>query len=69
MKSLRFHLNKEDGLKILYAFLWSLASTSVVALIALVQTAQFPPEILFVVPFINTILYGLKKWIDGKVSK
>jgi hypothetical protein len=69
MKSLRFQLNKEDVKKILYTFLWSAGSALTVGVIALIQTAQFPPEIIWIVPALNTFLYAVKKWIDGKVAK
>ena len=62
--SKKYTLNQVDLIKILQAFLYSLASSAVLFLIMVVEQIDFA-EYAFVVPIINAILYGAKRWLQG----
>jgi len=68
--SSRFSFNKTDGIKILKVFGWSAASAFIVFLISLVSIISVPPDYLWIVPIVNTLLVSIKQFVDGqKASK
>jgi hypothetical protein len=66
METKRFSLNPEELRSIFKVLLWSLGSALVVALIGIVQALEVPQEWLFLVPIVNTVLYSLKEFFQGK---
>ena len=64
--SARFTLNKEDAIKILKVFGYSVASAGVVALGALWAKVQLPEAYFFMIPLVNTLLVTLQKFIESK---
>jgi hypothetical protein len=66
METKRFSLNPEELRSIFKVLLWSLGSALVVALIGIVQALDVPQEWLFLVPIVNTVLYSLKEFFQGK---
>jgi hypothetical protein len=68
MSSKAFSFNKEDGVKILQAFGYSLASASLAALIAFLAMPdlQVPQWAVPLVPIVNALLYGGKRFVDGR---
>jgi len=63
----KYNLNQEDGVRMLKVMAWSLASTVVTVLIALVNETEVPMEYAFLLPIINTILVGIQSFIrDNK---
>jgi hypothetical protein len=63
----KYRLNTEDGVTLLKVMAWSLASTVVTVLIAFSSQVEVPVEYAFLLPVINTILVGIKKFLDGQV--
>jgi len=63
----KFTLNELDYKKILQAILFAGASAMIGALILVVADTQFPPEYAFLVPLINGLLYGAKRFFEGSV--
>lgn len=61
----KYQLNKEDGIKILQAFSFSLLSSAIGFLILLIPALDIPPNYVFVIPIINGLLYTLKRFVDG----
>lgn len=66
MQSPKYRLNTEDGVILLKVMAWSLASTVITVLIAFSGQVEVPMEYAFLLPVINTILVGIKKFIDGQ---
>lgn len=60
----RFTFNQEELMKILKVFAWTMASAGVAALISVVGIIEMPPEYVWVVPIINTALYGIQKFVS-----
>lgn len=61
----KYTLNKEDGIKILSAFAYSMAAAVLTFSVTIVQEIDFG-EYTFLVPVINTVLYTLIKWVEGQ---
>lgn len=61
----KYTLNKEDLIKIAQAFGFSLASAAIAFLIMVVEQIDFA-EYAFLVPIINSLLYGAKKFLEGR---
>ena len=61
----KYTLNKADLIKIAQAFGFSLASAALTFAIMVVEQVDFA-EYAFVVPIINTILYGARKFVEGE---
>jgi hypothetical protein len=70
MQSERFTLNKEDLLKILKVFGWSMASSVVATAITILPQVDVPTKYTAIagtlIIIINTLLVAVKKFIDGK---
>jgi ABC-type long-subunit fatty acid transport system fused permease/ATPase subunit len=68
MASKMFSLDKADGLKILEALGFSLVSSILAALIALLAlpSLELPMWVVPLVPIINGVLYTLKRFVDGQ---
>lgn len=66
MQSPKYKLNIDDGVTLLKVMSWSLASTIVTVLIAFSSQVEVPVEYAFLLPVINTLLVGLKRFLDGK---
>lgn len=64
--SKKYQLNKEDGAKILKAFVFSLASSVIAFFIALIPSLDIPAEYVFLVPIVNGALYTAKRFFDGE---
>lgn len=60
----RFALNKEDLNAILRVLGYTVATAVVTALISLTGAVDFPPELLWLAPVINTVLVALKKYLS-----
>ena len=54
---------KEEYIKSLHVFGWTIASALIVLGLDLVQVIEFPVEYAFIVPIANTILYALKEFV------
>ena len=65
MGSKRFKFNKADGLHILKVFAWTVASAVIAGLVSLLQVVEFPQELLWLIPTINTLLVAGKKFVDN----
>jgi hypothetical protein len=65
MVSKKYSLNKEDLVKILMALAYSGASAIVATLIVVVGEMDFG-SYAFLIPMINALLYGAKKWLEGR---
>lgn len=65
MESKKYSLNKEDITKILMALAYSGASAIVATLIVVVGEMDFG-SYAFLIPMINALLYGAKKWLEGR---
>lgn len=63
-----FSLNKEDGIKILQALGFSLVSSVLAAVIALLAapSIELPVWVVPMVPILNGVLYALKRFVDGE---
>ncbi len=59
----RLRLDKADANKIGKAFLWSLGSITVTALLAYWQEVDVPAGYALAIPVVNAVLYGLQKLI------
>lgn len=66
MESKKYSLNKEDGMKILQVFLWSLSSFVVIFLIDLLPQLDLGTQFMWVLPIANTILVAAKKFIEER---
>lgn len=64
--SKKYQLNQEDGAKIIKALIFSLASSLIAFLIALIPSLDIPAEYVFLVPLINGALYTAKRFFDGE---
>jgi uncharacterized protein involved in cysteine biosynthesis len=64
--SKKYQLKKEDGSKILKALAFSLASSIIAFLIALIPSLDIPAEYVFLVPVVNGALYTAKRFFDGE---
>lgn len=64
--SKKYQLNQEDGAKIVKALTFSLASSLIAFLIALIPSLDIPAEYVFLVPLINGALYTAKRFFDGE---
>ena len=62
--SAKFSLAKEDGEKILKVLAYSVASAVIAALISLVSDAKVPPELVILIPVVNTVLVAAKKFFE-----
>lgn len=60
----KYALNREDLIKIAQAFAFSMASAAVTFLIMVVEQIDFA-EYAFVVPIINAVLYGAKRFLQN----
>jgi 2-keto-3-deoxy-L-rhamnonate aldolase RhmA len=65
MVSKKYSLNKEDITKIVMALAYSGASAIVATLIVVVGEMDFG-SYAFLIPMINALLYGAKKWLEGR---
>jgi hypothetical protein len=63
----KYSLNELDYKKILQTMIFAGASAIIGALILVVADTQFPPEYAVLVPLINTLLYGAKRFFEGSV--
>lgn len=61
----KFTLNELDWIKILQTVIYSGISSMIAALIVVVESIQFPPEYLFLVPVVNSILYAGMRFFRG----
>ena len=59
----RFSYSEYEAKKVLKVFGWTMASAFVALLLSLVQVVDFPTEYVFLVPFINTVLYAIAELI------
>lgn len=59
----KFSFDKENLKHIFHVFLWTVASALVTMLIAALGVVDFPPEYVFVVPIVNTMLVALKEFV------
>lgn len=66
MESTKYRLNKEEGVAIAKVFGYTVASAVVVALISLLEVVEFAPEYAVAVSLANTVLYAVKKFLEGK---
>jgi len=64
--SQRFSLDRPEAWRILKVFLWSTASALVAALISLVPALSFPPQYVFLVPIVNTVLVALHQFLSSR---
>lgn len=55
-----------DAEPILKAFVYSVVSSGIALLIALIPTVDVPVEWVWIVPVVNTALVAAKKTLDGK---
>ena len=62
-------LNSNEGSHILKVFLWTLASAAVVGLLSLIKVIDFPPQFLWAVPVVNTLLVALQSFIADNSEK
>ena len=67
MSSKKYSLNGEDLQKIVSALMWSALSTVIGSLILIVPNIAVPTAFIVLVPIVNTLLYTLKKFIDGRI--
>ena len=67
MESKKYSLNSEDLQKIVSALMWSALSTIIGSLILIVPNIAVPTAFIVLVPIVNTLLYTLKKFIDGRI--
>jgi hypothetical protein len=61
----KYTLNELDWKKILQTLAYSGLSAILAALIVIVEGIEFPPEYLFIVPVINSVLYALQRFFRG----
>lgn len=64
--SKKYQLNQEDGAKIVKALTFSLASSLIAFLIALIPSLDIPAEYVVLVPLVNGALYTVKRFFDGE---
>lgn len=62
----KYSLNKEDFIKLVQVMAWSLSATIVTVLIAFIQEVQVPAQYAFTIPVINSLLYGIKLFIQER---
>lgn len=65
MQSPKYKLTSEDAKKIGQAFAFSLASASIAFFIMVVEQIDFA-EYAFIVPIINAVLYGAKRFVEER---
>lgn len=63
--SKKYTLNKTDLIKIAQAFGFAMASAMVAFLITITEQIDFG-EYVFLVPFINVLLYSAKKFLESE---
>ncbi len=63
----KYTLNELDWKKILQTLAYSGLSAIIAALIVILEGIEFPPEYLFIVPIINSILYAAKRFFQGSI--
>lgn len=63
----KYKLNKHDLIEMLKVMAWSLGATIVTVLIAFLQETEVPKEYAFLLPVINSLLYGIKLFIQERV--
>ncbi len=68
MESRKYSLNETDVEKIVSAIFWSGLSASLGALILVIPDIDVPAAYVILVPVLNTILYTLKRFVDGKLE-
>jgi len=61
----KYTLNELDWKKISQTLAYSGLSAILAALIVIVEGIEFPPEYLFIVPVINSVLYALQRFFRG----
>ena len=66
MESRKFRFNKEEWLRVVRVFGWTVASAAVALLIGFVGLWEVPMEYAFIVPVVNTVLYALAEFIKGQ---
>lgn len=66
--SRKYTLNKEDLYDILGVVAWSGASAVVATLLTIIPELELPTQYMFVVPIVNSVLYSLHKFLQGRVS-
>lgn len=59
----KYQLNQADGIRMLKVLAWSLASTVVTVLIAVLNETAIPMEYAFLLPVINTLLVGIQSYL------
>jgi len=62
----QYSLNNADLLAMLKVMAWSLSATIVTVLIAFADNIVIEPEYAFLLPVINSLLYGIKLFIEGR---
>ena len=63
-----FQIDQEAGLKILKVAGWTILSAVVTLLLSAVKIIDFPPQFVWVVPLINTVLVALYQWISDQTK-
>jgi len=62
-------MKKENINKTAIVFAWTFGSALIAGLIHLISSGSLPNEWLWLVPAINTFLFGAKKWFDDNQPK
>lgn len=65
----KYQLNEADAVKMLKVLAWSLASTVVTVMIALLNETEVPMQYAFLLPVINTLLVGAKAFMTDNMVK
>jgi len=69
MESKRFSINQEQLGKAVEVFLWVVASAAVSFGISVIPGIQLPVEWQWLIPFVNSGLVMLKKFLEDKNGK
>jgi hypothetical protein len=66
MTSKQFQWSKENSFHLLKVAGWTATSAIVSSMIVLIGDIDFPPQYLFIVSIVNTLLVATKEWINKK---
>jgi len=61
-----YSFDKENAMRVLRVFAWSMASVIVTLAIGMVTGLQLPTEYAWAIPLVNSALYALKEYIEDQ---
>ena len=65
----KYSLNQADIIEMMKVMAWSLGATIVTVLLSFLNNTEVPPQYAFLLPVINSLLYSVKLFLDGKVVR